>query len=346
MNPTQKLIKLLLAILTCLSINAQGTTVGVNHPPQFHGGDAALIGFINDNIMYPLEAAQDRVEGKVVVQFMVKKTGKIDSVRVLRSVREDIDEEAVRVVKMMPSFIPGIQNGETVDMWYAVPVTFKLFGEMMPVLDSNGLQPPTFPGGDEALMRFLKKNVKYPQRASENDTQGRVVVEFVVDKTGKVTDTHVVVPSNKDLNAEAIRLCKSLPDFHPALQNGEPVAQSVFLSLTFNRSEDGTTFSMCEDFQPPMFPGGLRTLMQYLAANFNYPPRAAKGNVQGRVIVQFLVDKTGKVSEATIVKSVDKELDAEAIRVCKSLPDFYPATLDGEPIPTLFNLPVTFKLQQ
>ncbi len=344
MNPTQKLIKLLLAILACLCINAQGTTVGVNHPPQFPGGDAALIGFINDNIMYPIKAAQDRVEGKVVVQFMVKKTGKIDKVRVLQSVRRDIDAEAVRVVKMMPDFIPGMQNGETLDMWYAVPVTFKLFGEMMPVQGSNELQPPTFPGGDEALMRFLKTNVKYPPRAAESDTQGRVIVEFVVDNTGKVTDAHVVVPSDKDLNAEAIRLCKSLPDFHPAIQNGEPVAQSVFLSLTFNRSEDGTTFSMGEDFQPPMFPGGLRALMHYLADHVKYPPRAAKEyrNAQDRVTVQLLVDKTGKVSETKIIQSVDKELDAEVIRVCKSLPDFYPATLDGEPIPTLFYLPVTF----
>ncbi len=340
MNTSRKLMTLLLALLACLSINAQ------DYPPQFPGGDAALIGFINDNITYPLQAAQDHVEGKVVVLFKVKKTGKIDSVRVLRSVREDLDEEAIRVVKMLPDFIPGMQNGETVDVMYAVPVTFKLFKEMMPVQDSNELQPPMFPGGDEALMRFLKTNVKYPTRAVESDTQGRVVVEFVVDNKGKVSDAHVVVPSDKDLNTEAIRLCKSLPDFHPAMQNGEPVAQSVFLSLTFNRSEDGTTFSMCNDFQPPMFPGGLRTLMQYLAANVNYPPMAAKGNVQGRVVVQFLVDKTGKVSEAKIVESVDKELDAEAIRVCKSLPNFYPATLDGEPIPTLFNLPVTFKLQQ
>ena len=104
---TKKLMTLLLAMLACMTVSAQDTVIDETCPPQFPGGDAALINFLNANVKYPPQAAQDKIEGKVIVQFMVKKTGKIDDVKVLRSVRKDLDDEAVRVVKMMPDFIPA-----------------------------------------------------------------------------------------------------------------------------------------------------------------------------------------------------------------------------------------------
>ena len=74
--------------------------------------------------------------------------------------------------------------------------------------------------------------------------------------------------------------------------------------------------------QMPQFPGGEAALMKYLQSHINYPPMAAENNVQGKVVVQFVVDKTGKVGEVKVVRSVDKDLDREAVRVCKSLPKF------------------------
>ena len=239
MNITKKLMTLLLAMLACMSASAQDTMIDETCPPQFPGGDAALISFLNENIMYPPTAAQDKVEGKVIVQFMVKKTGKIDKVKVLRSVHKDLDEEAVRVIKMMPDFIPAKQNGEVVDMLYTVPVSFKLFDEMKPLIVSEGsdvpddFQPPMFPGGEEALMLFLKVNVKYPQSAAKRNVQGRVVMQFVVDKTGKVGEIKVAKSVDKALDAEATRVCKQLPDFYPAMENGEPVSVWFTLPITF-----------------------------------------------------------------------------------------------------------------
>jgi TonB family protein len=241
MNTAKKLITLLTMMLACISLNAQVTTFDdtCTCPPQFPGGDAELIQFLNENIQYPAQAARDKIEGKVVVQFMVKKTGKIDKVKVLRSVRKDLDKEAVRVIKMMPDFVPGKQNGETVDMLYTVPVTFKLFDEMEPLTVSEGsdvpddFQPPMFPGGDRALMEFLKENVKYPPMAAKRKTQGRVVMTFVVDKTGKVSEIKVAKSVDIYLDTEAIRVCKLLPDFIPARQNGEPVSVWFTLPITF-----------------------------------------------------------------------------------------------------------------
>lgn len=239
MNMTKKLMTLLLAMLACMSVYAQEPVAGETCPPQFPGGDAALIGFLNENIKYPPKAAQDKVEGKVIVQFLVKKTGKIDDVKVLRAVRKDLDKEAVRVIKMMPDFIPAKQNGEVTDMLYTVPVSFKLFDEMEPLTVSEGsdvpddFEPPMFPGGERALMEFLKENVKYPPMAAKRKTQGRVVMTFVVDKTGKVTEIKVAKSVDIYLDTEAIRVCKLLPDFIPARQNGEPVSVWFTLPITF-----------------------------------------------------------------------------------------------------------------
>ena len=97
--------------------------------------------------------------------------------------------------------------------------------------------------------------------------------------------------------------------------------------------------------QMPQFPGGDAALLKYLSSHINYPPMAAENNVQGRVVVQFVVDKTGKVGEVTVVRSVDKELDREAVRVCKSLPKFVPGRQNGQPVSVWYTLPVTFKLQ-
>ena len=97
--------------------------------------------------------------------------------------------------------------------------------------------------------------------------------------------------------------------------------------------------------QMPQFPGGEAALMKYLASHINYPPMAAENGIQGRVIVQFVVDKTGKVGEVKLARSVDKDLDNEALRVCKSLPKFTPGRQNGQPVSVWYTLPVTFKLQ-
>ena len=97
--------------------------------------------------------------------------------------------------------------------------------------------------------------------------------------------------------------------------------------------------------QMPQFPGGDEALLKYLSSHINYPPMAAENNIQGRVVVQFVVDKTGRVGEVKLIRGVDKNLDNEAVRVCKSLPKFTPGRQNGQPVSVWYTLPVTFKLQ-
>ena len=98
----------------------------VEQMPKFPGGDAELYKFISNNLNYPAMAIENNVQGRVVVQFVVTKDGSIGNVKVVRSVDRDLDNEAIRVCKKLPKFIPGKQNGHPVNVWYTLPVTFKL----------------------------------------------------------------------------------------------------------------------------------------------------------------------------------------------------------------------------
>ena len=100
----------------------------VEQMPQFPGGEAELMKYISKNIKYPTMAMENNIQGRVVVQFVVTKTGDIGEVKVIRSKDPDLDKEAVRVVKSLPKFIPGKMNGQAVNVWYTLPITFKLQG--------------------------------------------------------------------------------------------------------------------------------------------------------------------------------------------------------------------------
>ena len=95
----------------------------------------------------------------------------------------------------------------------------------------------------------------------------------------------------------------------------------------------------------PYFRGGERALMEYLASHVNYPPEAVKDSIQGRVIVQLLIERNGEVSEVKVVRSVHELLDNEAVRVCKALPKFFPGSRGGKPAAMWLTLPITFKLE-
>ena len=140
------------------------------------------------------------------------------------------------------------------------------------------------------------------------------VAAVVVNQQSKVTPTSRVVKAN----AEA-----------QVTDESAPQSKKVYRSVD----------------QMPQFPGGEAGLMRYLQSNINYPANAAMNNIGGRVILQFVVEKDGHIGEVKVVRSIDPEIDAEAVRVVKSLPDFIPGRQDGEPVAVWYTIPVSFKVQ-
>ena len=94
----------------------------------------------------------------------------------------------------------------------------------------------------------------------------------------------------------------------------------------------------------PKFPGGDLGLMKYINKNVKYPPIAKKYNITGKVYISFVVDRSGSVTNVKVVRGVDKNLDAEAVRVIKSLPKYKPGKQRGKPVRVMFTVPINFTL--
>ena len=218
--------------------------------PEFPGGVEALMDFVGKNVKYPEEAKEKEISGRVFVSFVIEKDGSVSNVKVLRGIGGGCDEEAVRVIKGMPKWKPGIQKGKPVRVSYMMPINFKLDSQptkpaqkadvskpdMKP--DKNGVyqiceQMPEFPGGVEALMDFVAKNVVYPQEAMDKEISGRVYVSFVIEKDGSVNEVKVMKGIGGGCDDEAVRVIKAMPKWKPGKQDGKPVRVSYMMPITF-----------------------------------------------------------------------------------------------------------------
>jgi protein TonB len=98
----------------------------VEKMPQFPGGQAELFKFISENMKYPVDAQKKKIQGRVILSFVVNEDGSISNVNVVKKVYPSLDAEAIRVLKMMPKWQPGYQDGKAVKVRYVIPMTFKL----------------------------------------------------------------------------------------------------------------------------------------------------------------------------------------------------------------------------
>ena len=112
--------------------------------------------------------------------------------------------------------------------------------------------------------------------------------------------------------------------------------------IEIEEEDDEEFFMVVENM--PEFPGGDLGLMKYIQQNVKYPPIAKEYDIQGKVYVSFIVDKKGYVTNVKIVRGVDKNLDAEAVRVVKSLPRYKPGKQRGKPVRVMFTIPINFTL--
>lgn len=231
---------------------------------------------------------------------------------------------------------------------------------------------PAFPGGQQALMEFIAKNLRYPLKAHESSTQGRVIAQFIIEKDGSVSNLVVARPVSPELDAEAIRVLASMPKWTPGKQRGKEVRVRYSVPIVFRLSgpepeeikdskveevivvahapTEATETVIPEKVYEtaevmPKYPGGTSAMLSYLARNIKYPFDAQKSKTQGRVVIQMIVNKDGHVISPKVIQSVSPSLDAEAIRVVMSMPRWEPGKNNGELVAVQYTFPITFRLQ-
>ena len=286
--------------------------------PAFPGGTHAMYKYLADNIKYPDEAKAAGKQGRVMVQFVVRKDGSISDVSVAKSAgNASLDKEAVRAVSSMPKWNPGTQGGKPVNVQYTIPVQFKL------------------PSG---MVNNEKKDTEKKDNRIVIGNGGVIVDTDVKDNAlivvdGKVFDgdlkelesssiAHIEVIKNSVLTAELkekynakdkkgiIFITTSSGSHAGIVGNPAPVVngkkEDAPFTVDFNveeRTTDGgeKIYQVCEI--APEYPGGLAELMRWLSMNVRYPKVARDINGQGKVFVRFVVMSDGSISNAEVVKS-------------------------------------------
>ena len=153
-----------------------------------------------------------------------------------------------------------------------------------------------------------------------------------------------IVDNNEDIVEEKIETSESTTEAvsGPVSHVSGPVMAGPPAPVQ-EESDEGEIFEVVE--QNPAFPGGDKALMAYLTKNLKYPASAQENNIQGRVLVQFVVNKDGSIVDPKVLRSVDPALDKEAMRVVSTMPKWTPGKQRGKTVRVKFTLPVTFRLQ-
>ena len=123
------------------------------------------------------------------------------------------------------------------------------------------------------------------------------------------------------------------------MQNETPPVQKTVAT----QADTGRIFRIVEKM--PEFPGGTKALLHYLATNIKYPAEARKANIQGRVFIQFIVEKDGSISHVRVLKGIGHGCDKESVAVVKNMPRWIPGYQKGKPVRVEYNLPIKFSLE-
>jgi TonB family protein len=153
-------------------ILADAPFVVVEKMPMYPGGDVELLNFIKNNTRYPDAAKAKKIQGRVIVRFVVSAEGNAEGVSVLKGVDPLLDAEAIRVTSMLTGFKPGLQGGKPVNVWYMAPVNFSIAtGDLLFSQNSQ-----------TEILKFIGMNTGYPEAAKNSADTGKI---FVVVKMGK-----------------------------------------------------------------------------------------------------------------------------------------------------------------
>lgn len=280
----------------------------VQEAPRFPGGEAEIYKFLSKNTRYPAKAAQNNIQGRVVVQFVIEKDGSIGEVKIVRSVDPDLDKEAMRVIKSMPKFTPGKQNGQNVRCWYNIPVSFKLGQSAAEQPEESG--PTSISNMGNNLLIFLDG------------------VEITQEQLNQV-------PTDDIKSISIIKDATALTAY------GERGANGVLIIESKNKAANSN------DGCAARFDGGDDAMYQFVANNIRYPEEAAKADIQGIVTLNVEILKDGSIGKIDVADNTsdNQELADEAIRVTRQMPKFIPALYHGKPVSSYVKIPFSFKLK-
>jgi TonB family protein len=215
-------------------------------------------------------------------------------------------------------------------------------------------------GGREAhhFIFWLERNLIYPEAAIADSIQGKVYVQFVIDANGHIKDVKIAKGVHTLIDNEALRLVNSSTGWVPGKVNGKPASilltfpvnfeisghkRPNFLDLTINNHNEDTVYILAE-VMPEFLGNKNKNFREYIAMNIRYPREALEMGIQGTVYVQFVINTEGDVTDAVVIRSAGRILDAEALRVILFSPKWEPGKINDRNVRVKQTFPVSFKI--
>jgi TonB family protein len=199
---------------------------------DYPGGDLAWIEFLNKNLQYPPGLVSTGDRAVATVQFKVSKEGKTSGFTIIQSAGSLLDDVAIRIIQKSGDWQPAIYGGTPLETFKTQSIAFTPEGLSQPGSDTADFDKTftkveiesEFPGGVTAWLRYLNKTLRYPDEAVNRGIQGTVVVQFIVDKQGHISDVQAISgPATGGLREEAVRVIRNSGIWTPAVQNGRQV---------------------------------------------------------------------------------------------------------------------------
>ena len=248
-TPILALVVLAAQMVSVEQLQAAPADIAASYPeqvdslPHFPGGDKALLRWLSAKVKYPEEAVEAGTEGTVIVSFYVEEDGTITHGEVVHSVTAALDAEALRLVSIMPKWVPGRSEGKAVRCKMIIPVIFKLTpsSSKEKEIPDQPDETPEFVGGQKAMMAWLSKNAKYPEEAQKANVTGTVYTSFVVESDGSLSDFKILKGISKSLDEEALRVVRSMPKWQPATKDGKPIATRMSVPIRFMIHKESDT---------------------------------------------------------------------------------------------------------
>ena len=230
---------------------------------------------------------------------------------------------------------------------------------------------PEYPGGERQWKKdrdtYMETRLKelfpeaHPDSLATDETKRRIIMQFTIDKKGEVQMPSILRGLHPVLDNEAFRYVRQLPRFKPGTVHGKPqdvkftlplFVHSYYLRLLEREEQQSTDTTIYEVVEKmPEYPGGIDKLMEYIRKSTDnywkkiYPkgkPVYPCESIIGRIIVSFVVNENGQVTDPVIKRSLDPILDKEAIRIVKSMPRWIPGESKGKKVKVRYTLPFQF----
>lgn len=407
--------------------------------PEYPGGMEKVIKYIQTHIQYPPTAISKQIQGRVWIESVIDRNGRVVQPKVAYSVHPLLDQEAVRIIRMMPDWKPGKLNGETVKVKYSFPVTFRIEDHVTLVNEGPKCNPNDT--GVVEIEYIPPVNADPPIKRTSSIKWGHLV-----DDTEGVTKVYLddrthqgIKCKSEEINVERISISNgkvyvsvACPSFHLIYKHeaflfredkqknlhqihDEKISKESIAIQLDDSKVIGIGVNLPKDVQPgdhllkirlynedetcfyniyqwfeaytsqqvsyrekpipvgpadyssnqvtpdeedvfevvqymPEFPGGVPKLMEFIRQNIQYPQAAKQSKLEGRVIMQVVIDKDGTVTKPRILRSINPVLSAdaalceEALRIVSIMPKWKPGHQHGVNLKVKYTFPIKFEM--